>query len=211
MQPDIRRLLQTEAPTPSGSLDLDDVRARSARVARHRWFLFVTGALLVVVATPAVALQVFQSEKSTSPTPGDSPTESCAPYGYEADINVYLHDESTLQETAALAAQIEALEQVAAVYYITSEEILREFSNIFRDEPQLFENLGPNALPAMLRVVLHNPDDAEAVAKSLPESKAVDEIRSGRPSRASIDEWLQGDSRAAPPTICTRATDPNNT
>ena len=204
MQPDVRTLLQTEAPTPSGSLDLEDVRARSARVARHRWFLIVASALLVIVAGPAVAFQVFQSETSISPAPGDSPRESCATYGDEADVRVYLSDQSTPDEIATLKAQIEALDEVAAVYYITSEEVLREFKDFNRNEPKVSEPLGPNDLPEVLRVVLHEPDDAEAIANSIPESKIVDQISSGR---ASPEDMLE---QHPAPTVCLKATDPGS-
>lgn len=66
---------------------------------------------------------------------------------------------------------VEGYPEVAGVTYVSQEEALQSFRDTFRDQPELYEDIGADVLPASLQIQLENSEDAEAVAQRLEEQE----------------------------------------
>ena len=102
-------------------------------------------------------------------------------YSWEAKVEVsaYLTDDITEEERDALQEEIVNLAQVEEVTYVSSEEALIEFKQIFKGQPEIVEHLGPNDLPASFRIKLNDAKDTETVAALVTGRPGVDDVRYG--------------------------------
>ncbi|MDQ4096225.1 MAG: permease-like cell division protein FtsX, partial [Actinomycetota bacterium] len=102
-------------------------------------------------------------------------------YNWEAKVEVsaYLSDDITEGERLALQDEIVELPQVEDVTYVSQAQALEEFKQIFRNQPELYELLDEDSLPASLRVKLHDADDTESVAALIRGRPGVDDVRYG--------------------------------
>ena len=102
-------------------------------------------------------------------------------YSWEAKVEVsaYLSDDITEGEQQALQDEIAELPQVQEVTYVSQAEALEEFKEIFRNQPELYETLNADSLPASLRVKLHDAEDTESVAALIRGRPGVDDVRYG--------------------------------
>lgn len=64
-------------------------------------------------------------------------------------------------------ATVEDYPEVAGVTFVSQEEALQRFRDTFRDQPELYEDIGADVLPASLQIRLEDPEDADAVARRL--------------------------------------------
>ena len=214
MQADLRETLRAQAPVPRRPLDLRAVRERAHSLTRRRWQLMAGGAVIVLGGGSALATQidVFDSRGPGVPWSGEEGLDCPVPQGYESDVVVYLRSDPREGEIAELYERVNALDGVEAVYYITSEEALREFKDTFREEPHLWETLGPRSLPESLRVVLRDPEEAERIGRMIKEWKgAVDDVRWGRLTDEEVQELFERNENGLPPSICPQATTPDRT
>lgn len=205
MQPDIRDALRSIAPTPRRPLDVDPLRRRAERLQRTRRLTTTVAALVLVAGAPAVALQVRNAIDGSHRVPagGDRPA-NCAPYGHESHVTVYVSDDASSSELLALQEYLAQLDGVRSVFFISSEEELREFKDIFRDDPELWETLGPRSLPANFRLLLDDPETAPSVADSIEERKIIDDVRWHK----NLDEetLLERNPDAQLPKVCLKIT-----
>ncbi|MGA7397690.1 MAG: permease-like cell division protein FtsX [Solirubrobacterales bacterium] len=110
-----------------------------------------TAAIVTTVLTAiliGILIPVFQTAQGKSSEVRD-----------ELQVRVYLHDDATKAETAALQSDIEALPNVQSVTYLTKDDALAEFK---QDTGQAQKDVlaqlnGENPLPANFIV---KPDDA---------------------------------------------------
>ncbi|MDQ4144588.1 MAG: permease-like cell division protein FtsX [Actinomycetota bacterium] len=102
-------------------------------------------------------------------------------YSWEAKVEVsaYLSNDITEGEQQALQTEITELPQVQEVTYVSQEEALEEFKEIFRGQPELYETLTEDSLPASLRIKLHDAEDTETVAALIRNRPGVDDVRYG--------------------------------
>ena len=213
MQGDIRELLRAQAPPPRRPLDVRAVEQRARTFTRRRRGLIAGGIVAVLGGTPALVSQIdaFDSGDVHLGSNNDGGRQCAVPEGYEADIRIYLSGQAKLETLGRLFARVKALDGVEEVYYMTSEEILRQFKDTYRHQPELWETLGPDSLPATFLVVLADPGEAEGLARDIKERKgwkhAVDDVRWGR---EDLEKVLEVNDNALPPTTCPRATIPSS-
>jgi cell division transport system permease protein len=102
-------------------------------------------------------------------------------YSWEAKVEVsaYLSNDITEGELQALQTEITELPQVQDVTYVSQAEALEEFKQIFQGQPELYETLTADSLPASLRVKLHDAEDTESVAALIRGRPGVDDVRYG--------------------------------
>ena len=102
-------------------------------------------------------------------------------YSWEAKVEVsaYLSSDITDGERELLEAEVTELPQVQEVTYVSSEEALEEFKQIFENQPELYETLDEDSLPASLRIKLHDAEDTETVAALIRGRPGVDDVRYG--------------------------------
>ena len=97
----------------------------------------------------------------------------------KVELNVFLRDEATPEEIAALKTQATGMPEVERVFFESKEQAFEEYKRMFKDSPAITENVDPNALPASYRIKLKNPNSAEAVASRLQGQPGVDEVQFG--------------------------------
>jgi cell division transport system permease protein len=79
----------------------------------------------------------------------------------KVEISAYLHDNATQNEISALEEQISEMPEVQEVTYVSKDQAFDEFREMYETQPEFYENLPEDALPASLRVKLQDADDTE--------------------------------------------------
>ncbi len=88
----------------------------------------------------------------------------------QVEIAVFLRDDATQGEIENLESDIVAMQEVKDVSFVSKDEAFEEFKQQWRNQPEFYEVLPEDALPASLRVKLHDADDTEEVASRLDRS-----------------------------------------
>jgi cell division transport system permease protein len=83
------------------------------------------------------------------------------------EVAVYLTDPVNDENVASLTETLTALPVVATVDYENKQEAYERFRELFRNSPELVDNVDPQALPASLRVKLSEPERFQEVAAVL--------------------------------------------
>jgi len=110
------------------------------------------------------------------------------------DVSVYLRDDITEEQRFSLTEQLEGLENVRNVEYISKEDALRSFvdANSENVELQLAIMQADNKIPASLRIQLFNPDIIDELRAFLdqPEIKELqsDETSYSGDRKEAIDK-----------------------
>ena len=97
----------------------------------------------------------------------------------KVEVSAFLVKDITQGEQEELIQDVNALQQVDNVTYVSSSEALGEFKATFPERPELWENLDEDSLPASLRIKLFDASDHDIVASAIEDSPVVDEVRSG--------------------------------
>lgn len=95
------------------------------------------------------------------------------------EVDVFLRDEITPEQSKALEEQIQAMPEVKGVGYISKADAFNEFKEMYPDSPAIVENVEADALPASYRIELHDPKTAEAVSSRVEGQPGVDEVKFG--------------------------------
>ena len=72
------------------------------------------------------------------------------------EFEIFMRTEATPQQIDTVRDELESDPRVKRFTFISKEEAYREFKRIFRDEPDLVENVDQQALPVSFRVVPEN-------------------------------------------------------
>ncbi|MFN2490105.1 MAG: permease-like cell division protein FtsX [Actinomycetota bacterium] len=95
------------------------------------------------------------------------------------EISVYLLDDAAPGEIQDLEAQVSRYDEVEEVTYVSKEEAYEDFKALYPDNPEFYEHLPPNKLPASLRIKLTDAKYTEGVAAAIEGAPGVDEVRFG--------------------------------
>ncbi|CAN5761505.1 permease-like cell division protein FtsX [soil metagenome] len=110
---------------------------------------------------------------------GEVLTKMVSSWEGKVELNVFLRDEATPEEVAAIKTQTTGMPEVDEVFFESKEQAFEEYKRMFKDSPAITENVDPNALPASYRIKLKDPNQAEAVASRLQGQPGVDEVQFG--------------------------------
>lgn len=98
----------------------------------------------------------------------------------EANINVYLKDDITIEQTKAVNNKVMSMKEVDSATYVSKTEALRRFKVRMKDSPGLLDALSGNPLPASYEVKFKdeykNAESVDKLKTLLKNNKAVDEI-----------------------------------
>jgi cell division transport system permease protein len=102
-------------------------------------------------------------------------------YNWQAkvEVAVYLRDDITKGELNSLESQITQLHEVQHVTYVSKHQAYQEFKQQFRSQPEFWQSIGRDSLPASLRVKLTDAKYAEPVAANLRGAPGVGDVRYG--------------------------------
>ena len=91
-------------------------------------------------------------------------------------IQVYLSEGNTEEVTRAAGAQIEAMDGVDHITYVSKDEALEKLRARWGDNGYLLDNLPENPLPDSYNIYVGDKDAANAVAAAAPDIKGVDDV-----------------------------------
>ncbi len=104
-------------------------------------------------------------------------------WGQDVQVSCYLLDSVEDEDIFRLKAELEAMEEVAAVSYVSKEEALERFGRTVEGMERILADLDHNPLPASLEVRLRetwqSPDEVKRLAGALarPEFEELDYSR----------------------------------
>ena len=97
----------------------------------------------------------------------------------KVEISTYLRDDATQNEISALEEEIATMPEVEDVTYVSKDQAFEEFKEMYETQPEFYENLPEDALPASLRIKLVDADQTEAVAAAIEGAPGVKDVRFG--------------------------------
>ena len=96
------------------------------------------------------------------------------------EVAVFLLDDISGAQKERLTDKIANMPEVESAVYESKEEAYRNFKELFANQPELWQNVGPDALPASFRVKLADPEKFEVIAARLAGEPGIEEIRDQR-------------------------------
>lgn len=94
----------------------------------------------------------------------------------QIEVSVFLTDDITDTQQQDVESTIEGIEVVKSVTYVSKDEAYKEFKELYRDQPALWENIDADVLPASFRVELSDPERVDVIRSKLDRNPAVEEI-----------------------------------
>lgn len=124
--------------------------------------------------------------------------ETVADIGSKVDMSIYLSSEAPEEDILTLKGQIEGLENVRSVRYISASEAREDQAQQNKQDSETLEAIkeAANRLPATLRIYLININDTGSLDAFIDDSELFEEIKD--PSK---EPSFQGPRRAALSTI----------
>ncbi|MBN1288266.1 MAG: ABC transporter permease [Actinobacteria bacterium] len=89
------------------------------------------------------------------------------------EIRVFLREDITNEELESLQRYIVGMDEVEDAQYMSKEDALEEFKEMFADQPEMLEQIEGNPLPAEFRVRMKDPKYNETVAKRLADRPEI--------------------------------------
>ncbi len=98
----------------------------------------------------------------------------------QVEIEAFLVDGASFETVQTLQDKIISWAEVKDVKYISKEEALERFKQLYKDQPDMWKNLSGNPLPASYQITLKNPRDVEKVASRLRKEPVVESLDYGQ-------------------------------
>ena len=99
----------------------------------------------------------------------------------QVQISVYLEDGLTADDRKDIASDIEALQGIESIRYISKDEAKERLEERLGDQKYLLDALGDkNPLPDSFEVVVMSPDLVETAAKAIDRMDGVEEAKYGQ-------------------------------
>jgi cell division transport system permease protein len=97
----------------------------------------------------------------------------------KVEVSAFLLDDITQGELGTLQTDILNMDQVENVTYVSKADAFEEFKKLYRNQPELYESISEDALPASLRIKLTDAKYAAGVKAVIEGRPGVDDVRFG--------------------------------
>ncbi|MCC7078936.1 MAG: ABC transporter permease [Acidimicrobiia bacterium] len=98
----------------------------------------------------------------------------------DVQINAFLVDDATQSQISAAEVEIREWNEVKSVTFVSKEEALEEFREMFADQEQLVDSVTADTLPASFRIALHDPNTLSQVQNRLEKVVGVEDVVSAQ-------------------------------
>lgn len=85
----------------------------------------------------------------------------------EVSVEAFFAPDAKQQKIEEVRRSVEAYPEVSGVTYVSKDEALAEFRRTFEDQPEIYEDMNSDFLPASLKIQLNDSETADAVARKL--------------------------------------------
>jgi cell division transport system permease protein len=97
----------------------------------------------------------------------------------KVEVSIFLRDDATQGEIQSLEREIAQMNEVENVTFVSKQDAYEEFKATYESQPEFYESLPEDALPASLRVELTDANFAETVSARVRGAPGVDDVRFG--------------------------------
>lgn len=87
--------------------------------------------------------------------------------GRDVSIAAFFPDDTSEEEIEVVRGSVEGYPEVSEVIYVSKEEALSRFQEMMADQPEVFEGIDSDVLPASLEIQLNDTRDSGAVVGRL--------------------------------------------
>lgn len=95
---------------------------------------------------------------------------------YKVEVTIFLDEGVTQDQRDKLKTELEGDDLVQDVEYESREAAYKRFQELFKDSPDLVQNVKPEALPESFRIKLKDPRRFEAMNQRYSDSDGVDKV-----------------------------------
>ncbi|HXF56179.1 MAG TPA: permease-like cell division protein FtsX [Actinomycetota bacterium] len=92
------------------------------------------------------------------------------------EVSVFLEDTISPAQQQHLASLLASMPEVASVRYESKQQAYERAKEIFRDQPEVIQNVEPDAFPASFRVKLADPEQFRVIQARLQGQPGIDDI-----------------------------------
>jgi cell division transport system permease protein len=108
----------------------------------------------------------------------------------DVEINAFFSEDVSNEEIEQAQSTVEGYPEVKEVTYISKDDALERYKEIFDESPDLYEGLSADALPASLEVQLNDSDNSDAVASKLEAEGTFEDLRYPQQTIERVNEFL---------------------
>jgi cell division transport system permease protein len=108
----------------------------------------------------------------------------------DVEINAFFPEDVSNEEIERAQSTVEGYPEVKEVTYISKDDALERYKEIFAESPDLYEGLSADALPASLEVQLNDSDNSDAVASKLEAEGTFEDLRYPQQTIERVNEFL---------------------
>jgi cell division transport system permease protein len=87
--------------------------------------------------------------------------------GQDVAITAFFPENASQEEIDEARSSVESYPEVSEATYVSQEEALERFQRVMADQPEIYEGIESDVMPASLDIQLNNPRDSEVVAEKL--------------------------------------------
>ena len=175
MSAEIRALLASAAPSPTGSLDVAAIVSRGHRVRIRRMVAIATAIPVIVGALWAGANAALEDGPATPPTASASPS----PCRWEGGVlNLFITRSASDGEIGNLTRRLRALPHVEAVEYFDFN-LPKDAWRFTGGVPGAWDKVWAQLFSRWVELRVDDPANAAAVVDGLPEFPAIGQISDG--------------------------------
>ncbi len=87
--------------------------------------------------------------------------------GQDVEITAFFPENASQEEIDEARSSVESYPEVSEATYVSQEEALERFQRVMADQPEIYEGIESDVMPASLDIQLNNPRDSEVVAEKL--------------------------------------------
>ena len=129
---------------------------------------------IAMIMTTAISLAFFGAGLLVANQIGDMKSL----YLDKLEVSVYLQDDVTTEQRAAIDSQLKASPEVRNVTYLDKAAAFERFKKLFKGNPDLIKQATPDDLPATYLVKMKDPERYTVLAQQFPAGKAgVEEVQ----------------------------------
>jgi cell division transport system permease protein len=92
------------------------------------------------------------------------------------EVSVYLLDNISPDQQQNLQTMLQGMPEVQSVRFESKQEAYQRFLRLFHNQPDLVNNVSPNALPASFRVKLNDPEKFQLIQTRLQGQPGIHQI-----------------------------------